>query len=98
MSKQLEEKSRDSIQMAVPFMDLKTEHQKHRDDLRKAWDALLDNSAFVGGTHVEEFEKEFADFCEVKHAIGVANGTDALLLALKALGVEIGRASCRERV
>ncbi len=87
MSKQLEEKSRDSIQMAVPFMDLKTEHQRHREDLRKAWDALLDNSAFVGGTHVEEFEKEFADFCEVKHAIGVANGTDALLLALKALGV-----------
>src|SRR6266446_8716785 len=87
MSKQLEEKSRDSIQMAVPFMDLKTEHQRHREDLRKAWDALLDNSAFVGGTHVEEFEKEFADFCEVKHAIGVANGTDALLLALKALGI-----------
>src|SRR2546425_9562762 len=49
--------------------------------------SLLDSAAFVGGTLVEEFEKSFAEFCGVKHAIGVANGTDALMLALKALGI-----------
>ncbi|HYR90314.1 MAG TPA: DegT/DnrJ/EryC1/StrS family aminotransferase [Terriglobia bacterium] len=87
MNKQIEEKPRDCIQMAVPFMDLRTEHQRHRGDLLRAWEEILDSSAFVGGDQVEKFEEEFAAFCEVRHAIGVANGTDALLLALKALAI-----------
>jgi len=73
--------------LTVPFTDLIIEHQRLREDLRQIWDSLLDNAAFVGGPPVNEFEKSFAEFCEVRHAIGVANGTDALVLALKALGI-----------
>lgn len=73
--------------MAVPLTDLRSEHQRLRRGLREIWDGVLDNASFVGGRHVEQFESSFAQFCEVKHAIGVANGTDALMLALKALGI-----------
>src|SRR5437016_9312971 len=68
-------------------MDLKSEHHKLRNELGKVWDTLLDSATFVGGRQVEEFERSFAQFCQVKHAIGVANGTDALSLALEALGI-----------
>jgi dTDP-4-amino-4,6-dideoxygalactose transaminase len=74
-------------QMTVPFVDLKSEHQKLRSELRNVWDTVLDNAAFIGGRYVAEFETSFARFCQTEHAIGVANGTDALLLALRALGI-----------
>jgi dTDP-4-amino-4,6-dideoxygalactose transaminase len=74
-------------EMTVPFMELKSEHQVHRNALRRVWDQVLDNAAFIGGHMVEGFERSFARFCEAKEAIGVANGTDALTLALKAVGV-----------
>src|SRR5213594_54619 len=73
--------------LTVPFMDLISEHQGLRGELRQIWDSLLDSAAFVGGPQVDQFERSFAEFCEVKHAIGVANGTDALVLALRALGI-----------
>jgi dTDP-4-amino-4,6-dideoxygalactose transaminase len=76
--------------MNVPFMELKTEHEALRGDLRRAWDEALDNAAFIGGASVERFEAAFAKFCEAQHAIGVANGTDAIVLALKAVGVRPG--------
>ncbi len=85
--KEIQEKPLDRHRMIVPFMDLKTEHHALQNELRDIWEGLLDSAAFVGGTLVEEFEKSFAEFCGVKHAIGVANGTDALMLALKALGI-----------
>ena len=70
-------------------MELKNEHRLLREQIRSAWEAALDSAAFVGGGAVEQFENSFAQFCEVKHAVGVANGTDALLLALKALGIGV---------
>jgi dTDP-4-amino-4,6-dideoxygalactose transaminase len=76
--------------MNVPFMDLKSEHRALRDDLRVAWEKTIDDAAFVGGAAVDRFEREFAEFCEAKHAVGVGNGTDALILALKALGIGNG--------
>jgi dTDP-4-amino-4,6-dideoxygalactose transaminase len=51
---------------------------------------IIQNTAFAGGNHVAEFEKEFADFCQISHAIGVSNGTDALLFALLAMGIQKG--------
>lgn len=51
---------------------------------------IIQNTAFAGGNHVAEFEKEFADFCQIPHAVGVSNGTDALLFALLALGIQQG--------
>jgi len=76
--------------MRVPFLDLRIQHRSLRPELLSAWERALDESAFVGGSSVEEFEKAFARFCEAKHAVGVGNGTDALILALKALQVADG--------
>jgi dTDP-4-amino-4,6-dideoxygalactose transaminase len=76
--------------MNVPFVDLKSEHNALREELRKVWNEALDNASFVGGAPVENFEKAFAEFCEVKHAVGVGNGTDGLVLALKALQIGKG--------
>ena len=73
--------------MKVPFMDLKSEHQSLRKDLLRMWTEILDTAAFVGGAAVERFERNFANFCEVRHAVGVGNGTDALILALAALDI-----------
>jgi dTDP-4-amino-4,6-dideoxygalactose transaminase len=71
-------------------MELKDEHRALREELRKVWDEALDTGAFVGGARVETFEKAFSEFCEVKCAVGVGNGTDALVLALRALGIGKG--------
>jgi len=76
--------------MTVPFMELKDEHRALREELRRVWDEALDSGAFVGGSGVERFERAFAEFCEVKCAVGVGNGSDALVLALRALGVGNG--------
>ncbi len=51
---------------------------------------IIQNTAFAGGNHVAEFEKEFAGFCQISHAVGVSNGTDALLFALLAMGIQKG--------
>ncbi|HYR88194.1 MAG TPA: DegT/DnrJ/EryC1/StrS family aminotransferase [Terriglobia bacterium] len=71
-------------------MDLKSEHQALRKGLLELWEKTLDNAAFIGGAPVERFENAFADFCETRHAVGVGNGTDALILALTALQIGEG--------
>lgn len=76
--------------MQVPFHNLRLQHEAMRDELRAAIEEVIDGSAFAGGPYVERFEQEFARFCEVRHASGVANGTEALRLALLALGVGSG--------
>ena len=78
--------------MKVPFNDLKRQHDEVRDEIQAALDHALDHSAFIGGAAVKQFETNFAAFCGTKHAIGVANGTEALRLALQALGVGPGQA------
>ena len=74
MTKQIGERPHDRLPMTVPFMELKDEHRALREELRKVWDEALDSGAFVGGTGVERFERAFAEFCEVKCAVGVGNG------------------------
>lgn len=76
--------------MRVPFLDLLLHHEPIRGELRAAIEAVIDSSAFAGGPYVESFEREFATFCEARHACGVGNGTDALWFALLALGVGPG--------
>jgi dTDP-4-amino-4,6-dideoxygalactose transaminase len=90
MAKQIEESSYRQSRMSVPFLDLKSQHRILREDLWKVWDEVLDSAGFIGGSPVEQFEKAFAAFCETKNAVGVGNGTDALLLALRALGIGRG--------
>jgi dTDP-4-amino-4,6-dideoxygalactose transaminase len=71
----------------VPFTDLAAMTQEVRATIDQNWTQLLDTSAFIGGQAVEGFEQAWADYCGVSHAVGVANGTDALQLTLTALGI-----------
>jgi dTDP-4-amino-4,6-dideoxygalactose transaminase len=76
--------------MNVPFLDLKAQYKTIKDEIHSAISEVMENTAFAGGPFVAKFEKEFASFCNCKHAIGVGNGTDALWLSLIALGVGPG--------
>ncbi len=74
----------------VPFLDLKAHHVPLRAEFDQAIGEVIDSAAFAGGPVVAKFEEEFAAFCGSRHAIGVGNGTDALWLALLALGIGSG--------
>jgi dTDP-4-amino-4,6-dideoxygalactose transaminase len=68
----------------IPFLDLKAVNAQYRDDLIKACINVIDSGWYILGNECQEFEKEFAAYCGVNHAIGVANGLDALILILRA--------------
>ncbi|MDG1432284.1 MAG: DegT/DnrJ/EryC1/StrS family aminotransferase [Paracoccaceae bacterium] len=74
----------------VPFLDLHAGYAELKTDIDAAVAAVLDSGWYILGKEVESFEAEFASFCGAKHAIGVANGLDALTLALRAVGVGPG--------
>lgn len=74
----------------IPFLDLREAYRELKTDIDRAVARVLDGGWYILGPEVEAFEKEFAAYCEAKHAIGVANGLDALHLALRALGVGAG--------
>jgi dTDP-4-amino-4,6-dideoxygalactose transaminase len=76
----------------VPFLDLGAQDAAIGDEVRAALADVLTSRQFILGPHVERFEAAMARYCGVGHAIGVASGTDALLLALGALGAGPGRA------
>ncbi len=71
----------------VPFVDLRAQYEELRAELRAALEQVLEAAAFVGGEEVEAFEAEFAAYCGARQCAAVGNGTDALSLALRALGV-----------
>src|SRR5438270_2039054 len=75
--------------MAVPLLDLKAQYATIRDSVVNAMTKVVDEQAFILGEPVERLEREVAQLSHTRHAIGVANGTDALLLSLRAL--DIGR-------
>jgi dTDP-4-amino-4,6-dideoxygalactose transaminase len=75
---------------AIPFLDLCSLHQQLEAELLPVFQKTLRTAGFVGGAMVEEFEREFAKFCEVKHCVGLASGTDAVRFALMAAGVKPG--------
>jgi len=76
--------------MRVPFLDLKAQYASIRDEIGTALQQVFDATAFAGGPFVENFEKEFASFCQCDFAIGVGSGTDALWMALLGLGIGEG--------
>jgi dTDP-4-amino-4,6-dideoxygalactose transaminase len=76
--------------MPVPLFDTKTPLAPLRAEIDAAMARVLDSGAFILGPEVQAFEREFADYCGASHAVGVANGTDALTIALRALGVGPG--------
>jgi dTDP-4-amino-4,6-dideoxygalactose transaminase len=79
-----------SSHSGVPFIDLVTPHVELERELTEVFRKALHNAGFIGGPMVEEFEKAFADFCDVHYAVGVNSGTDALRFALAACGVGPG--------
>ena len=76
--------------MKIPFLDLVTPHQELEAELLAVVKMAFSNAGFIGGPMVEQFEREFAAFCDVKYCVGVNSGTDALRFAFMAAGVEQG--------
>jgi dTDP-4-amino-4,6-dideoxygalactose transaminase len=76
--------------MKVPLLDLAEQNTILRPEIESALGRVLDTNAFILGGEVKELETELAEYCGTKHAIGCASGSDALLLALMAVGVKAG--------
>jgi len=76
--------------MKVPFLDLKAQYQTIKDEVDPAIQDILDNTAFILGKSVQQFEKEFAKAHNVKHCVGTSSGTDSNHLALWALDIKSG--------
>ena len=74
----------------IPFLDLITPHQELEAELLAVVQKAFSNAGFIGGPMVEEFEREFAAFCDAKYCVGVNSGTDAIRFALMAVGVKPG--------
>ena len=74
-------------QSSVPFVDLTIQNARVADVVAEGFAEVLDTTSFVLGPHVERFERDYADFCGVAECVGVGNGTDAIELALRAVGV-----------
>ncbi len=73
--------------MKIPFLDLKVQYYSIKPEIDAAIQKTLENSTFILGPDIEEFEKEFAAFCNAKYAVAVNSGTAALHLALLSLGI-----------
>jgi dTDP-4-amino-4,6-dideoxygalactose transaminase len=76
--------------MVIPLLDLQAQYAAIRAEIRDAIDRVCDSQQFILGPEVEVFEEEVSAFCQARHAIGVSSGTDALLIALMAIGVGPG--------
>ena len=74
----------------VPFLDLHAGYEELRPAFDAAYTRVMDSGWYIGGQEVDRFESAFADACGVKHAIGVGNGLDALVLVLRAWGIGAG--------
>jgi dTDP-4-amino-4,6-dideoxygalactose transaminase len=76
--------------MEVPFVDLKAQYRSIKSEIDQAVKAVFESGQFVGGKFVDQFESSFASLLGINHCIGVANGTDAIFIALKAFGISSG--------
>ena len=74
----------------IPLVDLGAQYDIIREEILPAVEAVMRRSAFIHGPYVAAFEREMAAFCDARHCIGAANGTEAIFVALKALGVKPG--------
>jgi len=78
------------MSVSVPFVDLARQYLAYKEETDQAFHRVASSGVYILGDEVAEFERELADLCQVPYALTVANGTDALVLALKALGIGEG--------
>ena len=76
--------------MQIPFNDLKKQLSTIRHEIDMAISTVVDSVSFINGEAITLFEESFSDLIGIKHTIGVGNGTDALFIALKTLGIGLG--------
>lgn len=76
--------------MNIPLLNLKRQYTYLKDDIEKVILNILESGAYINGPYTKELESKLAKYLNVKHVIGVANGTDALVIALEALGIKEG--------
>lgn len=76
--------------MKIELLDLKKQYSYLKNDIEKRISEVLESGYYINGPYVKKFEKKVAEYLGVKHAIGVANGTDALVIVLKSLGIKEG--------
>jgi len=76
--------------MKIPFVDLKAQYYSIKEEIDQVISNVIQDSAFIGGKYAKTFEENFAKYIGVKNCIGVGNGTDALYIALNALGISGG--------
>jgi dTDP-4-amino-4,6-dideoxygalactose transaminase len=76
--------------MSIPFLDLRAAYLELKTEIDAAIARVLESGWYILGPEVEAFEAEWAEYCEAKYAVGLANGLDALILALRALDVRPG--------
>lgn len=74
----------------IPFVDLKAQYLSIKSEIDNAIHSVIQDSAFIGGEYLKAFEQNFADYIGTKYCVGVGNGTDALFIALKSLGIKEG--------
>ncbi|MEL7597582.1 MAG: DegT/DnrJ/EryC1/StrS family aminotransferase, partial [Clostridiaceae bacterium] len=76
--------------MKVNLLDLKAQYCEIEEEINKVIKEVLESTHFIMGPNVKKLEEEIAEYTGVKYGIGVANGTDALMLTLRALGIGEG--------
>lgn len=74
----------------IPLVDLSAQHAAVADEIARGWQKTIAENSFIGGPQVAAFEREFAEFSMARHCVAVANGTEAIEIALRALGVGSG--------
>jgi len=74
----------------IPLLDLTRKYKEIAEELHRQWDVVFSSMRLLNGANLAAFEREFADYCKVKHAVGVASGTDAIYLSLLALKISPG--------
>ena len=75
---------------SIPLVNLAAQQMAVADEVAQGWREVLARTAFIGGPQVAAFEREYAEFIGTRHCIGVANGTDAIEIALRAMGIGAG--------
>src|SRR5918912_834870 len=76
--------------MPIPLLDLKQQYASIRDEVLRVTSEVYESQMFILGKRVDDFERDFAAYCQSRYAVGVSSGTDALLIALMVLGVKPG--------